>query len=312
MPPTTAAPDWVEVSTCQLCGSSARTRLFREDRFEVVRCTECGLVYVTPRLGAESLLDVYSEAYWRSDSPKTKGYADYVKDEELYLRTFRGRARLVERHLARRPAKVLDVGCAAGYFLRVMRERGHDVYGVEVSAHIAQVAVAALGRERVHPGSLDSACADSATPGITPRSFDLVTMWDVIEHVADPQTLLRQAKAMLKPDGTLVLETQNIASKFARLLGRRWQHFKHEEHLYHFDPTTVARLLEQSGFTVVANTPRCGGKHVSFAFIAERAARVNRLCQLLLKPLAWFPRAHLYVNLRDEMIVVARPTGAAG
>jgi SAM-dependent methyltransferase len=142
-----------------------------------------------------------------------------------------------------------------------------------------------------------------------PHSFDLVTMWDVVEHVPDPQALLRQARSLLKPDGWLLVETQNVTSSFARALGRRWQHYKHEEHLYHFDPATARRLLEQAGFELVHWTPRFGGKYVSFAFIGERAARLNKVLSWCLKPLSWFERANVYVNLRDEMILLARPRG---
>lgn len=300
----------VPVERCQLCGSGDRTTLFTEDPYTVVRCAKCSLVYVTPRRSPESLLaEVYSETYWKSASPKTKGYADYAKDEALYLRTYRRRVKLLEPLLAGRKVKVLDVGCAAGYFLRVMKELGHDVYGAEVSAPIAARARAALGDDRVHVGFLAGAAGKK--PGYEPGSFDLVTLWDVVEHVPDPQSFLREVRAMLAPGGTLVLETQNVASRFAKLLGKKWQHFKHEEHLYHFDPTTVRELLRQGGFDVVSNSPRYGGKYVSFGFIRERAARVHKALSVLLSPLALLERTSLYVNLRDEMVVVARPAAAA-
>lgn len=296
-----------DVRTCQLCGSAERTLAFAEPPYEVVRCSGCGLVYVTPRLSGEALRAVYGEGYWRSDSPKTKGYADYQKDAPLYLKTFRRRFRLLRRHLGARKLRVLDVGCAAGFFLRVCRELGHDGYGVEISRPIAEAAATALGADRVWIGDLESAIARGPEGVFAPHSFDLVTMWDVVEHVPDPQTLLRQARGLLAPDGLLVVETQNVQSRFAKTLGPRWQHYKHEEHLYHFDPTTARTLLDQAGFDLVHWTPRFGGKYVSFAFISERAARLNRVAAFCLKPLGWFERANVYLNFRDEMILLARP-----
>jgi SAM-dependent methyltransferase len=97
-------------------------------------------VYVTPRLSGDALRAVYGAGYWRSDSPKTKGYADYHKDAPLYLKTFRRRFGLLRRQLGERRLRVLDVGCAAGFFLRVCRELGHDGYGVEISQPIAEIA----------------------------------------------------------------------------------------------------------------------------------------------------------------------------
>ena len=210
----------------------------------------------------------------------------------------------MRRYLPQGKARILDVGCAAGYFLRVMAEKGHEVRGVEVSEAIAARAVEHLGTERVHIGTLDSVPADK--PGYDKGSFDLVTMWDVIEHVPDPKQLLEEAKAMLRPDGHLILETQNVDSRFATLLGLKWHHFKHQEHIFHFNPDTVRRVLEQAGFEVVKLTSSFGGKYVSFDFIAERAARLNRAASLALRPLTLLRGANVYLNFHDEMVVVAR------
>jgi 2-polyprenyl-3-methyl-5-hydroxy-6-metoxy-1,4-benzoquinol methylase len=266
------------------------------------------LVFVTPRLGPGALEEVYGETYWNSDRPRAQGYADYAGDAALYLKTFRRRLGALPLPPGRK-LRVLDVGCAAGYFLRVMRDEGHDVFGVELSAAIARHARSELGNERIHVGTLGDLPAGS--PHFAAGSFDLVTMWDVVEHVADPQALLRQAHQLLKPDGTLVIETQNVDSAFAILLGRRWHHYKHEEHLYHFNPETVTKLLQQTGFELVRSTASYGGKYVSLGFIAERAARLHRSVSFLLKPLALARGANMYLNFRDEMVVVARPATAS-
>lgn len=296
-----APQDLLPIDRCQLCGSDRRTPMFQEPPYTVMRCQVCRLVYVTPRLVPDALLAVYGEEYWRSDNPKMHGYADYQREAGLYLKTYRRRLRLVRRFLPPQ-ARVLDVGCAAGYFLRVVQALGCDVYGVEVSAPIAAAAIDALGRERVHVGTLQAAVA--AMP-LEPSSFDLITLWDVIEHVPDPQGLLRQARALLRPGGRLLLETQNVQSLWARLLGRRWHHYKHAEHLYHFDRGTIAALLQAEGFRVVHCGAGHAGKYVSFGFIAERAGRLGRLPGLLLSPLRLLAACNLYVNPRDELIVVA-------
>jgi 2-polyprenyl-3-methyl-5-hydroxy-6-metoxy-1,4-benzoquinol methylase len=262
-------------------------------------------VWITPRWNDDDIHRIYDADYWRSESPKTKGYANYAEEAKLYLKTFRRRTRLVHRYV-RRTGRVLDVGCAAGFFLRVMREAGHDVRGVEVSHAIAEEAIAHLGADRIHVGTLDSVPEDPSR-GFQEGSFDLVTMWDVVEHVPDPQSLLRSARSMLRPDGYLLLETQNIDSRFAKLLGPKWHHYKHEEHIYHFNPATVRRLLDAAGFEIVKLTSAFGGKYVSFGFIAERAGRLNRFASIVLKPLHLLKAANLYLNFHDEMVVIARP-----
>ena len=175
-----------EITTCQLCGSGERERKFEDGPYTVYTCAQCGLVYVSPRLTGDALLAVYDEGYWKSDNPKDRGYADYASESKLYLKTYRKRMKLVSKWLPAR-ARILDIGCAAGYFLRVAQEHGHDVHGVELSEPIAEEAIAALGADRVFHGFLDDAVA---ARGWQPHSFDMVTIWDVVEHVPEPQGLL--------------------------------------------------------------------------------------------------------------------------
>lgn len=291
------------IDNCQLCGSDRRELKFGDAPFEVVTCSDCGLVYVTPRLVGDALLEVYNEDYWKSDNPKVRGYADYARESALYLRTFEKRMALVAQWLPDK-ARILDVGCAAGYFLRVVQRHGHDVHGVELSPAIAKEAIAALGAERIHVGTLDDAVA---AMNYQPASFDLVTLWDVIEHVPDPQAVLRRIRELIRPGGHLLLETQNVASRWARLLGPRWHHYKHHEHLYHFTPATIRRLLADCGFAVRHVGSSYAGKFVSFGFLAERAGRLGRIPGLLAKPFGLLKWANLYVNPHDEIIVVADP-----
>ena len=123
---STAAPPverGLESVTCALCGSDRRKLRFRDDPYAVVLCKTCGMTYVTPRLPDDDLIRrVYDEEYWRSPAARDRGYGDYRGEADLYLRTFRRRAKLVDKYFGV-PGRVLDVGCAAGYFLQVMAEK---------------------------------------------------------------------------------------------------------------------------------------------------------------------------------------------
>jgi 2-polyprenyl-3-methyl-5-hydroxy-6-metoxy-1,4-benzoquinol methylase len=197
---------------------------------------------------------------------------------------------------------VLDVGCAAGFCMSVLRERGFDVYGVEVSEAIGSHARDALGfGDHVFIGTLqDSPFED--------ESFDAVFMWDVVEHVPDPRALLAKAVALLKPGGLIVLETQDIDSRFAQTLGPKWHHYKHAEHIYHFTPSVVQEMFTAAGLVPDRLTHRYGGKYVSLQFIAERAGRIHPVISKVLAPVAKF-NAALYLNFMDEMIATARKPG---
>ncbi len=288
---------------CILCGSSRRAVMHEKAPYQIVRCTDCGLVYTLPRLSSEALREMYQSDYWRSDAAKDFGYTDYVADEPLYVKTFRMRGDLVARHRPP-PARLLDVGCAAGFAMTALRERGYDVRGVELSRPMAELARRRLGDSAaVHCGVLEESLFGGA-------KFDVITMFDVVEHVEDPVALLATARRMLSPGGVVVFETQNVASRFARLMGVRWQHYKFQEHLWHFDPKTMRVLLAKAGLELVEWSPRRGGKHVSLRFLVERAGRIHPLLSTLLAPLRLFGSATLYVNVFDEMLVVARPAGS--
>ena len=283
-----------------LCGSEQFRTQFEEPPYAVRRCSACGLGWVSPRLDVAGLQGIYkSDSYWRSPSPKTQGYGDYRSDEQLYLDTFRNRLRFVLRD-GPRSGRALDVGCAAGFCMAAMRELGFETHGLEISEAIGSHAREHFGFDTVHIGTLEA----SPYPD---SSFDLITMWDVVEHVPEPVALLRRARELVRPDGLLVIETQDIDSRFAQTLGPRWHHYKHAEHIYHFNPSTVRTLLAQAGFRVTKLTHRLGGKYVSLQFIAERAARLHPSLTKVLLPLARFEHARVYLNFMDEMIVLARP-----
>jgi SAM-dependent methyltransferase len=296
--------DAVEITACPLCRSADLRAAFSEPPYTVIRCGSCGLGFVTPRLDETGLVDIYAtDTYWRSSSPKTQGYHDYRADQPLYLKTFRKRLGYALRG-GPSSGRALDVGCAAGFCMAVLRERGFDVYGVEVSEAIGSHARDALGfGDHVFIGTLQDAPFSAG-------SFDLICMWDVVEHVPDPRALLANAFTLLKPGGLIVLETQDIDSRFAQTLGPKWHHYKHAEHIYHFTPSVVNEMLSSAGFVPQALTHRYGGKYVSLDFIAERAGRIHPLISRLLAPLARFENAALYLNFLDEMIATARKPAA--
>jgi 2-polyprenyl-3-methyl-5-hydroxy-6-metoxy-1,4-benzoquinol methylase len=289
------------VDRCPMCGFDHYRVAFAEPPWSVRRCERCGLGWVSPRLDEQALQEIYkSDNYWRSRSPKTQGYTDYRGDERLYIDTFRRRLRFVLKE-GPRGGRALDVGCAAGFCMEAMRELGFETYGLEVSETIASHARERFGFDTIYIGTLQSAPYPKG-------HFDLITMWDVVEHVPDPVALLVKARELLAPGGLLVIETQDIDSHFARALGPRWHHYKHEEHIYHFNPDTVRTLLANAGFQVTGLTHRFGGKFVSFHFIAERASRLHPALTRVLMPLTKFESARVYLNFMDEMIVRARPT----
>jgi len=289
---------------CLFCDVHEERLRFRDGAYRVVECARCGHVYVNPRLPAERLHAMYQDEYWASDRAREFGYAQYLSEADNYRRTYRMRSEVITPYKGR-PGRVLDVGCAAGFFLQVMAEKGWRTTGLEIAVPMLAHATSVLGLTDMHRGDLLSV-------DLPAGQFDVVTLWDVVEHLEDPVQHLRVVRRLLADDGILVLETQDVSSRFARLLGRRWQHYKHEEHLHHFHPESLRRLLARAGFEILENTPRRGGKYVSMAFLVERVGRLHPLLSLLALPLRLLKGFCPYINLRDEMVVVARKASVVG
>jgi SAM-dependent methyltransferase len=144
--------------------------------------------------------------------------------------------------------RLLDVGCAAGTFMTFARQAGWQTTGVEVGEATAQAA-----RSRgldVHTGTLRD-----AFPELEPGSFELVTFWDVLEHVRDPRDELALTRQLLRPGGTIAATMPNVSGLYPRstyrLIARRtgrWEYPELPVHLYDFDPRTFTRLVIDSGY----------------------------------------------------------------
>jgi SAM-dependent methyltransferase len=111
--------------------------------------------------------------------------------------------------------------------------------------------------------------------------FDVVTLWDVIEHVIDPQSVLERAHRLLKPGGLVVVHTIDIESLFARLMGARWPWLM-EMHIYYFSRRTLRAMLEQCGFEVISDRPQ--GRYLRLGYLANR---VGALMPIVGRPAEW-------------------------
>lgn len=291
----------LEYVRCNLCGADNTSLLRSEGPLNLVRCRQCGLVYVTPRLTEEAIQGLYANNYFGSSDAAGLGYRNYTADQECLLQTFRKRMRWLETY-GGPGGRLLDVGCAAGFFMQVGRERGWEVYGVEPASRMAQFARSQLGLE-VFEGRLREAAFPSG-------SFDAVTLWDVLEHLTDPHQELLEIHRVLRPGGLLVLETQNVASWAARVLGKRWLHYGNQLHLFHFSPQTVSRVLEDTGFRLLKISVATAGKVCSLQFVVDKLKRfsegASRVASALIRCWPGLAQRSLYLNPGDEMIVCAR------
>ena len=215
----------------------------------IVRCKACGLVMANPRDDEQTLARVYG------------GMSDEAYDNEDANR--RAAAVHHRRCLSRErtaPARLLDMGCASGFFVAEAQRAGFDVVGADASDWMISRARLRCPNAKFVVGSLESLSFDA--------EFDVITLWDVLEHVHSPRLVLERLHGWLKPGGSLLMSMPNAASLVARTLGPRWVLLL-REHLWYFAPDTIAKLLPQCGFTFV----RAETKWVSFS-LANVAGRL--------------------------------------
>ena len=196
----------------------------------LVRCRRCTFQYVNPRLRGDLIFSGYTDG----------DDAAYVSQIEARERTFARSLGEIER-AAGGPGRLLDIGTAAGAFVAAAQARGWKAEGCEPNTWLARWGSAHFGVP-IREGSVFEQDYKDGT-------FDVVTLWDVIEHTLNPREMLEHCRRLLKPGGVLVVNYPDIGSSIARALGRRWL-FLTSVHLYYFDRTTIQRMLTTTGFSV--------------------------------------------------------------
>ena len=239
---------------CALCASRERRQRYVVSGAPIVECTACGLV---TQHGRRAHALVYDESYYSNDRPKG-GYRNYFRDAGINRRTFAARLTRIAERLGRR-GRLLDVGCALGDFVLEATRRGWSAEGLEVSEHAAREA-----RRRgalVHLGPLGPATVRTS-------SYDVITLYDTLEHTADPVGMLSEAARTLVPDGLVHIVTPNVDGLQARWFGRRWYHYKPDEHLVYFGPRTLERAVGAAGLEWAGWSPT--GSYVTVAYVLDR------------------------------------------
>jgi SAM-dependent methyltransferase len=230
-------------TTCAVCGEEGATpvhdlrdRLYRttDEVFRLVRCIRCDLARLNPR--PADLSPHYPEHYWYEPSRAEDCYRRMVLRDHVRfaMKAVRGRVR------------ALDVGCGTGLFGRMLQEASGGAvraFGVDVSR---RAAAQARGRN-----GISVAVADLTRAPFAPASWDLITMFHVLEHAPDPGAMLDAARRLVAPGGALVAQVPNLDAWQYRMLGARWAGLDAPRHLYDFRFRDLKRLLEGHGFQVV-------------------------------------------------------------
>lgn len=228
------------VRACPFCDARRGRRVWPEAGYTYVRCSSCGGIFSNL---SEAEYERERHNVWNDQGPDDATLEFYGP----------ARLRAHDEFLDRQPScgngRLLDVGCGLGFFLERAQKRGWDVHGLDTSPVWVPLANSRLGAPRVELATLEEA-------SFAPKSFALITVWDVIEHIFDPIPFLARLGELLAPDGRLFIRTPNIAYGYPVYAVRRWL-LHHDvalgptNHVVYFAASTMRRALRRANLRAI-------------------------------------------------------------
>lgn len=273
---------------CRICNSKFKKLVYQKYGFDIVRCKNCDLVFTDFNPSQKFLKDYYSKNYFVGGNNKL-GYDDYGLEEASSRLTATKRIKIIR--IAKK-GKVLDIGCAYGFFLDEMPE-GWEKYGLEISNFAYKKAV------RINPDAKIQNKILSSNVFST-QKFDLITLWDVIEHLKKPKDELSIIYNKLKKGGKLAISTGDVNSLFSKVQRQGWHLYTPPQHLSFFSPDSIKKLLSPIGFKNISISHPAAYYPVSYL-----AHKLQSVYGINLPRISFIENIILPVNLGDIMLVVA-------
>jgi 2-polyprenyl-3-methyl-5-hydroxy-6-metoxy-1,4-benzoquinol methylase len=237
---------------CPVCGSpNLRDKLHVQDKsvsqetFIIQQCAACGFQLTNPRPTAATIGKYYESDAYVSHNSAAQGLVNRVYKAARYF-TVRRKVGLITQLNGGRKGNLLDYGCGTGHFLAGAKRAGWQVTGLEPNDRARHDATARVGLPILEA---------TALAGLPAASFDVITLWHVLEHVHTLNETLSQLLAALKPGGKLLIAVPNAESLDAQHYRQDWASYDVPRHLYHFVPATMRQLLAAHGLRVAQTLP---------------------------------------------------------
>lgn len=282
---------------CLLCIKPLEKYLYKNG-YWIYRCPACLLGQTDLKKDYTRFVkEFYSKGYYEGD-PTRSAYADYELDKPLIVKNMSKLLSFVAPK--KKTGKLLDVGCAFGFFVELALSRGYDAYGFDPSAFAVSKARKLVGKKRIREGTIGEVSYPAA-------SFDVITMFDVFEHLENPLTDMKKLSGLLKPDGIIIIATGDTQSLAAKIMKRRWTFFIPPQHIFFFDRENVTSLLKRAKLRPGAW--HRVGKWLSLGYILHLArttgeSSIAQLVYRLVKKTILM-RLPLYVPMKDNMVILA-------
>ena len=275
---------------CIICKSIRIQPLYHK----IVKCQKCGHVFAYPYPSKKELQKHYNKDYFSGGE-----YSNYLKDKKVFQKNFKLRLKTLQKFISPVHHKhLLEIGCAYGFFLDLVRNQFKSVLGIDISKKGVSHARKQL--------KLKAIKADFLKYDFGGQKFDVICMWDTIEHLEKPHLFLEKIKKLTKKGSLIAITTGDIESLNARLRRRKWRLIHPTTHLHYFSKKTLSRLLANEGFEVIYN--RYSGFYRSIDNIAYNIFILRHkwpwLYNLINK--SGLGRINIYLNLYDIVYFIAR------
>jgi 2-polyprenyl-3-methyl-5-hydroxy-6-metoxy-1,4-benzoquinol methylase len=235
----------IEIKNCQICSEQSFKKVFElkdyflsKEDFNIVKCENCGFLFTNPQPHPENLGDYYKSEEYVSHSNSKKGF---VNSAYHIVRnyTLNKKFKMVKSIMSK--GSILDIGCATGEFLNVFKLDKWTTLGIEPDKDAKKFAVENYNLNIENENYLEN---------IDENSFDIITMWHVLEHVPNLNKRLETLNKILKDDGNLIIAVPNYKSYDADYYGKFWAAYDVPRHLFHFSKSTMEKLLIKHGFQI--------------------------------------------------------------
>jgi SAM-dependent methyltransferase len=272
---------------CILCGHDAANYFLYPG---ILQCPSCGFVFADTQPSSDDLQKLYQRNYFFGNE-----YLNYLEDKPALQKNFKTRIRTVLRYSS--DGNLYEIGCAYGFFLE-LAQRYWKVEGCDISVPAC---------EEARRQGYNVTCGDFLQLPLKEAQYNVVALWDTIEHLARPDLYIQKASMLLKPGGILCATTGDIGSAMARMRKHRWRLIHPPTHLYYFDRRAMERLMNKNGLEIV-HFEHCGYSRsvqqiLYSLLVLNRETPLRKRLYQLLKPLFGFS---VYLNLYDIMFVIAR------
>ena len=216
------------------------------------------MVFVNPRIDDKELYTIYATQYFRNED---NGYEDYELTAHLRIKTFQKWYNELKPFLKTTAGSALDIGCAAGYFLDVLKEHGWEAEGIELEKEM----FSNLKKKRYRVYNTPLEHFDEK------KKYNLITLFDVIEHLPQIHSNLEKLTNILDTDGTLALVTPDFSCRQRKIFGKRWFQFKPKEHIQYFTKETLQSAVKSHGFRIIYTSS--SGQYADTSFLYNRLKR---------------------------------------